>query len=161
LKGHAFLLFLALVPALAVASSKKPTPAPLPSQITQAKTVFLANGGGSDLAYDAFYQGIKSWGKYQIVGSPDNADIIIELRYWVDYHGSSSHTYYNPETNQANTSTSADKDPKMGVTIYDPKSKISLWQTVHDRKLVFRWNYDKEMVKTANALVDELKARSQ
>jgi len=44
-------------------------PAPLPSAVVNAKKVFLTNGGGSDLAYDAFYSEMKQWGNYKIVGS--------------------------------------------------------------------------------------------
>jgi hypothetical protein len=38
-------------------------PAPLPAAIVNAQTAFLSNGGGSDLAYDAFYSGMKTLGK--------------------------------------------------------------------------------------------------
>jgi hypothetical protein len=55
--------------------------APLPQVILTAHTVFLSNGGGSDLAFDAFYSEMKKWGKYQIVGSPDDAELIVELSY--------------------------------------------------------------------------------
>lgn len=51
-------------------------PAPLPSVVVDAKKIFLTNGGGSDLAYDTFYSEMKNWGKYEIVGSPDDADLI-------------------------------------------------------------------------------------
>jgi hypothetical protein len=44
--------------------SRKDIPtAPLPSIVVNAKKVFLPNGGGSDLAYDAFYSEMKKWGK--------------------------------------------------------------------------------------------------
>jgi hypothetical protein len=73
--------------------------APLPAVIVNAKKVFLSNGGGSNLAYDAFYSDMKDWGKYQIVGSPDEADLIIELAYRVEDKGtrvwSTTNTYNN------------------------------------------------------------------
>jgi hypothetical protein len=52
-------------------------PAPLASVVVNAKKVFLTNGGGSDLAYDTFASEIKKWGKYEVVGSPDDADLIV------------------------------------------------------------------------------------
>ena len=52
-----------------------------------ASKVFLANGGGNDLAYDTFYSDMKKWGKYDIVGSPDNADLVFEISYSVENGG--------------------------------------------------------------------------
>jgi hypothetical protein len=52
-----------------------------------AKKVFLSNGGGSNLAYDAFYSEMKTWSKYEIVGSPEEADLIVELAYRVERGG--------------------------------------------------------------------------
>jgi hypothetical protein len=73
--------------------------APLPAVIVNAKKIFLSNGGGSNLAYDAFYSDMKNWGKYEIVGSKQEADLIVELAYRVDDKGtriwSSTNTYNN------------------------------------------------------------------
>ena len=64
---------------------KKVVPvAPLPAVIVNAKKIFLSNGGGSNLAYDAFYSKVKEWGRYEIVGSPEEADLIVELSYRVE-----------------------------------------------------------------------------
>ena len=57
--------------------------APFPAAILQAKTAFLANGGGGDLADDTFYQAMKQWGRYQITDSPDKAELIFEVSYGV------------------------------------------------------------------------------
>jgi hypothetical protein len=64
-------------PSLAGAKDKKKDVpvAPLPTVIVNAKKIFLSNGGGSNLAYDAFYSKMKEWGKYEIVGSPETADL--------------------------------------------------------------------------------------
>jgi hypothetical protein len=71
--------------------------APIPAVIVNAKKVFLNNGGGSDLAYDSFYAEMKKWGRYEIVGSPEEADLIVELSYFVQDRGthvwSSTNTY--------------------------------------------------------------------
>ena len=69
-------------------NKKKDVPvAPLPAVIVNANKIFLSNGGGSNLAYDAFYASMKDWGKYEIVGSPDEADLIVELAYRVEDKG--------------------------------------------------------------------------
>jgi len=153
-------LFL-LVPAIQAKTRKDIPPAPLPAAIVDAHKVFLSNGGGSDLAYDAFYSEMKKWGKYQIVGTPDDADLIVELSYRVEDMGtrvwSSTNTYNN--TTQVHSRELI--DPKLILTIYDAKTKNSLWSTVDHRRLArLEKNREKEMINSADRLVEELRSRS-
>jgi TPP-dependent 2-oxoacid decarboxylase len=141
-------------------SRKNIPPAPLPAVIVNAQKVFLSNGGGSDLAYDAFYAEMKKWGKYQIVGSPDEADLIIELGYRVEQGGTRvwSSTNYYDKTTQVHSSQIV--DPQVVLTIYDAKSKNSLWSTIDHRRLARRQkNREKETINSAERLVNELKTR--
>lgn len=142
--------------------SRKDVPAaPLPAAVVNAQKAFLTNGGGSDLAYDAFYAAMKNWGKYQLVGSPDEADLIIELAYHVEHDGTrvwSSNNTYNGTT-QVHSAQIV--DPQLLLTIYDAKSKNSLWSTIDHRRLARREkNREKETINSAERLVDELKART-
>ena len=116
---------------------------------------------GSDLAYDAFYAKMKEWGKYQIVGSPEEADLIIELAYRVEHEGtrvwSSTNTYNG--TTQVHSAQIV--DPQLFLTIYDAKSKDSLWSTIDHRRLARREkNREKETINSAERLVEELRGRS-
>lgn len=151
-----------LIPAIQAKTRKDIPSAPLPEIIVNAHRVFLSNGGGSDLAYDAFYAEMRQWGKYQIVGSPDLAELIIELSYQVEDLGtrvwSSTNTYNN--TTQVHSREII--DPKLTLTIYDAKTKNSLWSTVDHRRLArFEKNREKEMINSADRLVEELRLRSQ
>jgi len=134
--------------------------APLPAIIAHAQKVFLSNGGGSDLAYDAFYSAMKAWGKYKIAGSPDDADLIIELAYRVVDRGTrvwSSTNTYNGATDVHSREMT---DPQLVLTIYDAKTKNSLWSTIDHRRLARREkNREKETINSAERLVDELKER--
>src|SRR5260370_15496728 len=77
-----------LPPPTFAAKSRKDVPlAPLPAKVLAAKKVFLANGGGSDLAYDALYAAMKEWSRFQIVGTTSDADLILEIRYVTEDHG--------------------------------------------------------------------------
>lgn len=161
-KPTALVWFFILLSAYAMASKgrKDVPPAPLPAVIVNARKVFLTNGGGSDLAYDAFYSEMKRWGKYQIVGSPDEADLIIELAYRVEHGGtrvwSSTNTYDG--TTQVHSAQIV--DPQLVLTIYDAKSKNSLWSTIDHRRLARRQkNREKETIKSAERMVEELKTR--
>jgi len=73
---------------------KQVPPAPIPQQIVTAKKVFIANGGGDeslifdspqysggpDRLYNEFYAAIKSWGRYELVNAPGEADLVFEIR---------------------------------------------------------------------------------
>ena len=145
-------------------------PAPLPTVVANAKTVFLANGGGSDLAYDAFYNAMKDWKHFKIVGSPDEADLIIEMAYRVETSGTrtwattngSANSYGSTTTYNGGTQihTRAIPDPQLVMTIYDAKTKNSVWSTVDHRRLArLSKNREKETINSAERIVDELKVR--
>ena len=81
---------------LSAAQTKQDEQAPIPAQIVAAKKVFIANGGGddpgmpdplfsggSDRPYNQFYASLKSSGKYELVGSPAEADLLFEIRFSV------------------------------------------------------------------------------
>jgi hypothetical protein len=155
------------------AKKRKDIPqAPLPSTISNAKTVFLSNGGGSnsDLAYDAFYSEMKTWGKFEIVGTPDKANLIVEFAYRVEHAGTrvwgsssgSSNTYGQTTNYYGNTQLHSAEipDPQLILTIYDPTTMVSLWFTVDHRRLArLERNREKETINSAERLVKELKSR--
>ena len=152
---------LVAVSSLAAKTRKDIPPAPLPTAITNAHTVFLSNRGGSELAYDAFYSEMKTWARFNIVGSPDDADLIIELSYRVEDHG----TRVWSSTNTYNGATQVHSremiDPQLLLTIYDAKTKNSLWSTIDHRRLARREkNREKETINSAQRLLDELKGRA-
>src|SRR5271170_621963 len=87
--------FAALQVSFSMAQSKPAPapPAPVPPQILAAKKAFIANAGGDqmannyprfsgspDRAYNEFYAAMKSWGRFEIVGSPAEADLLFEVR---------------------------------------------------------------------------------
>jgi hypothetical protein len=143
------------------AKNRKDVPAaPLPSVIVNAKTVFLANGGGSDLAYDAVYSEVKKWGRYTIAGSPDDADLIVEIAYRVEHDGTHVWSSTNTYTGATQVYSRQIVDPQLTLTIYDGKSKNSLWSTTDHRRLArLEKNREKETVNSAVRLVDDFKMR--
>jgi hypothetical protein len=164
-------LLLFSVCAVAGSRSRKDIPpAPLPTVVTGAKKIFLANGGGSDLAYDAFYNAMKTWGHYTIVGTPEDADLIVELAYRVEHGGTrtwatsngSATSYGNTTTYNGGTQihTREIPDPQLVLTIYDAKSKQSVWSATDHRRLArLEKNREKETINSAERLADELKTR--
>lgn len=121
----------------------------------------MSNGGGSNLAYDAFYSKMKEWGKYQVVGSPEEADLIVELGYRVADEGPRVWSTTNSYNNTTHVHSVEVKDPQVVLTIYDAKSKTSLWSEIDHRKPAGRQrNIDKETVNSAERLVEDLKRRT-
>jgi hypothetical protein len=153
---------LALGSGFGLSEDKKKVPlAPLPAVIVDAKKVFLSNGGGSNLAFDAFYAAMKDWGWYEIVGSPDESDLIVELAYKVEQEGTHVWSTHNTYTGATQVHSAQIVDPQVMLTIYDGKTKTQLWaETDHRRLARLEKNREKETVISAQRLVDDLKARA-
>ena len=103
--------------------SQEAPPAPIPAQIYSAKTAFISYAGiddpivAAEIAkftkapnglYDQFYARMQSWGRYQLVSSPSDADLIFEIS-----------VSYAP--------TVVDPRPRVHLRILDPKTQVSLW----------------------------------
>lgn len=104
---------------------------------------------------------MKAWGKYQIVGSPNDADLIVELAYRVVDKGTRIWSSTNTYTGATQVHSREVTDPQLVLTIYDAKTKNSLWLTIDHRRLAMREkNREKETINSAERLVDELKTRA-
>jgi len=100
---------------LIAAEPPAPPPAPLSGQILAAKKIFISNGGEDgwldydpkhdpSLTYNEFYGDMKSWGNYELVSAPADADVVIEIHLLLQ-----------------------DRSPQLRLLILDPKSHITLW----------------------------------
>jgi hypothetical protein len=143
------------------AQRRKDVPAaPLPAIIVDAKKIFLSNGGGSDLAFDTFYSEMRKWGKYEIVGSPEAADLIVDLAYRTEYGGTRVWSSTNTYNGATQVHSAQITDPQLVLTIFDARSKNSLWASVDHRRLARRQkNREKETINSAVRLVENLKSR--
>ena len=124
------------------AQSRKDIPfAPLPAKLHTAKKVFLINGGGNDLAYDAIYSAVRLWSRYQLMNASEDADLVVEFRvgYLTSGYGSS---------------------PQFVLTVSDARSKEALWSTVDFPRRRYReTNWEKLTIETAQRLVNNWKER--
>jgi len=124
--------------------------APVPTQILAAKKVFIANAGGDqpfyeeplfsggpDRAYNQFYAAMKTWGRYELVGAPADADMLIEILFTM------------PRIEQKVVRgepvvVPIPYDPQFRVVVRDPKSSALLWVfTEHAEWAVLQRNRDK------------------
>jgi hypothetical protein len=125
-------------------------PAPVPEQITAAKSVFIANGGvdanllgimktlgGRDEAYNQFYAGMKTWGRYGPAASPEEADLVFEIRY----------TYLpGPAAGE------------LDLTIQDSKTHFTLWRVTEFVQPAARQaTWKKHFAAAISALIGDVK----
>lgn len=130
--------------SLSGAEAKKtaePAPGPIPIQLFTAKKVFIsylesdADPGAPNLTYNEFYALMKSWGKYELVSAPADADLVFEIRY-----------------------LSGLSDSQLRLSIVDAKTRFVLWPFIQhvqssSRETSRRKNFDQAMTD----LVDEVK----
>lgn len=133
-------------------------PAPLPVAVTSAKTMFIYNNGSSSIAYEAFCDGIRNWGKYEIVTSPDEADLNVELRY---RDADKSTAFWSGTTFAAMQPKREKTVAQIIVTIYDSKTNQPLWSGSDSQKRAKREkNRDREAVQSIQHLVNDLEMRA-
>ena len=117
----------AMLPLVCAAEQKPAPAAPIPAQILAAKRVFVANAGGDqgsypdaafsggpDRAYNSFYAAMKTWGHFELVAAPSDADLLLEIRFSVRpglvYKGSTQYW-----------------DARFRLVIREAKTQAMLW----------------------------------
>jgi hypothetical protein len=137
--------------------SQVPQPAPIPSQIAAGQKIFISNAGGEsfetvfdqvvfdggpDRAYNEFYAAMKSWGQRELVSSPADADLILEISWVLN-------------------DTGLGRLPVLGqlrLVIVDPKTHIPLWTvTEYVRGAVLLGNRDKNFDQAMNTIAGRVK----
>jgi hypothetical protein len=124
---------LGLAALTCVVATAQQTPAlataPVPPQLLNAKTVFISNAGADsglfphpftgdpDRAYDEFYADVVSWGRYQLVATPAEADLVFELRLMAP----------NGPANANKEKGASDPLPMLRLVIYDRPTHYVLW----------------------------------
>lgn len=160
IKPQAFFLTIAIlgvVQMLNAQQSKGSAPTPVPTQIAAAQKVFISNAGGEsfetvfdetvfnggpDRPYNEFYAEMKSWGRYEVVSSPADADLVLEISW-------------------ALTDTGL-RLPVLGqlrLVVIDPKTHVTLWNfTEYVRGALLLGNRDKNFDQAMNTVVARMKA---
>ncbi len=124
--------------------------APVPAPLLNGKRVFVSYELGDVTSFPSRYSGsperaygeliaeMKTWGRYQIVADPTDADLIFAIRF-VD----------PPELPR----------PQIRLGIYDPRSHASLWGFVEEIDFAFlKKNRDADFSATVHKLVSDVQA---
>lgn len=141
-----------LAPTPLTGQSPKAPLAPLPSQITNAKNVFVANGGddphfkslGPQRAYNQFYSALKDWGHYELVGSPADADVVLEI---------------SLTTQLSQFGSDLRNMPLLKLVIADPKTHTLLWVSQEELETggIVGAHQDSKFDKAMERIVGDLK----
>ena len=130
-------------------------PAPVPPQILSAKKVFISNVPGERFyyprnaeddpyrPYNQFYASMKSWGYYELVTAPADADLIFEIKL-------SGRPVLTNATIQAPV-----HEVYLEAIVRDPKTQVVLWWlTEHlqgaNRVATGEKNYNQAMAELVN-----------
>src|SRR5580698_6985119 len=138
----AALMFAALANAQTSPGGAPPpaaTLAPVPPALLNAKTAFLSNAGADsglfphpfsgdpDRPYNQFYAAMQTWGHYQLVADPSEADIVFELQL-IAPPGPTSGNKVNG---------ASDPVPMFRLVIYDRKTHYVLWALTESITVAF------------------------
>lgn len=130
--------------------------APIPLQIITAKKIFISNGGVDNAAlaafkragdtnepYNRFYAAMKSWGRYELVASPADADLVFEIRFTAPI---------------ADFGKTAIYEPQLGLSIFDTKTHFVLWTFTEPVQGAFRKvTWEKNVNQGMESLLAEIK----
>ena len=154
-----FVTLLIVAPGLSGQEAKEPAVAPVPAQIVAARKVFISNAGADivsqsifkragepDQAYNHFYSAMQTWGRYEIVSTPAEADLVFEISF-------AAPQYYN--------GTLTSYGPHFELRLLDGKTHFLLWSLTEPVEGAFRkatWlkNFDHGL----DVLMDDLKKLS-
>ncbi|MFZ0821726.1 MAG: hypothetical protein WAM91_16795 [Candidatus Acidiferrales bacterium] len=155
--GAALGMTLLFAPRVEAQQPGLPAPVPVPSQIGTATKVFISNAGdesdyftakngevkgGTDRPYNQFFAAMKSWGKYEIVGAPADADLVFEIHFVVRSGGGTNLLY-----------------PEFRLMIVDPRTRIVLWAiTEYVEPANLEGNREKNFNMAMTALMSDLKS---
>lgn len=153
---YLLIAILCVTSGLAAQQSRMPIPAPVPVQITSAHKAFISNAGGEsfeavigqnvfnggpDRPYNQFYAQLKDWGHYELVSTPADADLVLEIS-WV-------------------LSDTGLRLPVLGqlrLVVIDPKTHATLWNfTEYVRGAILLGNRDKNFDQAMTTVVSRMK----
>jgi hypothetical protein len=135
----------------------------VPPPIVSAKKVFVSNAGGGcdplgnahfsggpNRPYNQFSAAMKSWGRYELVAAPADADLAFEISFTCPVEGT------NVVKGESASRTS---DPQLRLVILDVKTRITLWGiTEHVGMAILQSNRDKNFDRAMQQLVNDVKS---
>ncbi len=114
-------------------------------RLTEAKSIFIKTSGGSDIPYNVISSSLEGWGRYEIVRSPEKADLILEITAPSDSGSGvtvSSSTkndqYGRPQDSMSSSRQISSGGGTVRLVVYDARSKATLWSASEEAKGAMR-----------------------
>lgn len=123
---------------------KKNPPVMPTSRLAAARTAFVKNAGGSSIPFNVISTSMEGWGRYQLVDSPEKADLILEVSTSSSGEGgvsvsSSTDSGYGASTPGSKTTTTKELSTgPIRLSVIDGKSKSVLWTATEQPKYAMR-----------------------
>jgi hypothetical protein len=138
----------------------KPVVAPT-ARLQAAKTAYVKNVDGGSIGFDTVTTTLEGWGRYQLVGSPEKADLLIEVSSPGDSDGgvaiSSSTATTASGKYEPSTKTTRDLSSgggPMRLVVRDAKTNTTLWSASEQVKGALKKNArENNLVEAAQKLM--------
>jgi hypothetical protein len=115
-------------------------PAPVPAELLSAKKIFVSNGGADsglfphpfsgdpNRGYNELFAALRAVGQYELVSTPAEADLVLELRLVAPNGPKDANKQYG----------SADPLPMFRLVVYDRRSHFVLWTFTNSVQIAFK-----------------------
>jgi len=133
------------------------------ARLAAAKAIFMKNNGGSEIPFNVISGGMEGWGRFFLVDSPEQADIVIEVTSPDDDHSSqnTSKTKLGAKGRMEDSASSrtANEGP-IKMVVSDARTHLTLWAASENPKGGFRQRArDEHLVEAAQRLITKFRER--
>lgn len=140
------LLLLLLAGALFGQEAKPPMPKKNPpvtpsTHLAAARTAFVKDAGGNPIPYNVISSSMEGWGRFEMVDSPEKADLILEVSSSSSGGGISVSGTTDSGYGAPGSQTTTTKELSVGpirLAVIDGKSKSVLWAATEQPKYAMR-----------------------
>jgi hypothetical protein len=103
------------------------------ARLQAAKTMYVKDVRGNGIAHTVITSGLEGWGKYKMVDSVKDADLVVEITAPQESSGMSISSSTSPgEYGKPESSTKTTKELSGGslvtMTVYDTRNNVPLWR---------------------------------
>jgi hypothetical protein len=111
---------------------KQPPVSPT-ARLQAAKTMYVKDVRGNGIAHTVITSGLEGWGKYKMVESSKDADLIVDITAPQESSGlsissSTSTGDYGKQESSAKTTKEIAGSSLVTMTVYDARNNVPLWR---------------------------------
>ncbi len=136
------------------------------SRLAAAKTVYMKDGGGSSIPFNVISNSMEGWGRFEMVNSPEKADLILEVTTsstgegGVSVSSTTDSGYGTPGAGSKSTTSKELSTGPIRLAAIDGKSKSVLWSAIEDPKYAMRKKQQEDnLVRAAEKLFSKFHDR--